>query len=95
MKDAKSDNRFREIGELVGDAMADLRDRPLRCFIDEGSIGFRDGAGYDIPLTKCDTYEKIIAWQLQLSTKQWMTLDLLMQFTLIACDHHELPIAKI
>jgi hypothetical protein len=56
---------------------------------------FRDGAGYDIPLAHCNTYEEILGWQLQLSTKQWMTLDLLMQFTIIACHHHQLTIARL
>ena len=86
------DERPSELGKLVSEAIADLRDRPNRCFIDEGYIVFRDGAGYDIPLAKCDTYDKIFGWQLQLSEKQWMTLDLLMQFTIIACENHQLPI---
>jgi hypothetical protein len=83
-----------ELGEIVEDVVSDLRDRPRRCFIEGGSIVFRDLAGYDIPLAQCNTYDKILGWQLQLSTKQEMTLDLLMQFTLMACDVHQLPIAR-
>ena len=84
----------RKVGEIMKDVVSDLRDRSRRCYIEGGSIVFRDGADYDIPLTQCNTYEKILGWQLQLSTKQWMTLDLLMQFTLMACDSHQLPVAR-
>jgi hypothetical protein len=91
----ESNSTPQRVGEILDDVIADLRDRPKRCFIEDGSIIFRDGKGYDIPLAQCDTYDKILAWQLQLSTKNWMTLELLMQFTLIACDYHHLSIPKI
>ena len=83
-----------KVGEIAESVLADLLDRPRRCFIEDGSIVFRDLEGYDIPLAQCNTYDKILGWQLQLSTKRGMTLDLLMQFTLMACDSHQLVIAR-
>lgn len=94
MKNAEDEDAPHKVGEIAKDVISDLLDRPHRCFIEEGSIVFRDLAGYDIPLAQCNTYDKILGWQLQLSPKHGMTLDLLMQFTLIACDYHKLPIAR-
>jgi hypothetical protein len=94
MKNADDEDSPHQVGEIAEDVLSDLLDRPQRCFVEDGFIVFRDLAGYDIPLSKCNTYDKILGWQLQLSPKQGMTLDLLMQFTLIACDYHKLPIAR-
>jgi hypothetical protein len=52
------------------------------CFIKEGSIVFRieDKEVYDVHLSKCDTYPKIIGWVIHLSEKTWMTSRLLFFF---------------
>lgn len=88
------------ISDLVAESLADLRERNQRCFIEEEFIVFKIDLGddsstkYEFPLSDCDTYEKVIGWQLHLSEKQWMTLDLLVQFTLIVCEHHNLSISR-
>jgi hypothetical protein len=94
MNNEEDNGGFSKIGDLVAEAITRLEDRPRRCFIEEGHIVFRDGAGYSIPLAACDSYDRILQWQLQLSEKQWMSLDLLMQFTLMVCDHHGLAIRR-
>ncbi|HEY5884664.1 MAG TPA: hypothetical protein VIT88_08250 [Pyrinomonadaceae bacterium] len=89
------DLKFHSLAEIGKEVLEDLRDRPNRCFIEDGFIVFRDGAGYSIALDRCNTYPKILGWQMQLSPKQWMSLDLLMQFTIIACEHHGLQISRV
>jgi hypothetical protein len=93
---AMQTHQLKKIGVLVSESIANLPKRAERCFVDGGFIVFRleDGTDYDIPLAQCDSYAKILAWQFHLSSKRWVTKDLLMQFTIIACDYHRLPIAR-
>ena len=77
-----------------------MKKRVEYCHIEDNAIVFRiditddQSTTYEVPLFKCDTHEKIIGWQCHLSEKNWMTLDLLIQFTLLACRHHGLAISS-
>jgi len=67
---------------------------PTLCYIEKDAIVFRieDLAFYDISLSQCDSYDKILGWQVLLSAKRWVDNDILFRFTTLACDHHKLPI---
>lgn len=62
------------------------------CRIKGSRIVFQVGeAGdYEIALSRCDTYEKIVSWAFTLSEKNWMTLSVLRHFIRLACSHHGL-----
>lgn len=62
------------------------------CRIESGYIVFKtDEVGeYEIALSRCDTYEKIVWWTFALSEKNWMTLPVLRHFIRLACSHHGL-----
>jgi len=49
-----------------------------------------DAGGYEIALSRCDTYEKIVWWTFHLAEKNWMTVPVLRHFIRIACAHHGL-----
>lgn len=74
-----------------------IQKRAENCFIQDGAVMFKvtETHTYEIPLADCDTYSRIIAWQLHLMEKNWITTDLLVSFTLHACDYHHLPISYL
>lgn len=45
---------------------------------------------YNIPLSECDTHERIIKWAWQLSEKNWASKEIVMTFIRVACTHHNL-----
>ena len=73
-------------------ALARVLELQSLCFIEKDAIVFKieDKAVYDISLAKCDTYDKIIGWQILLSDKGWVDRGLLVRFTEVACDYHGL-----
>ncbi|NJM55420.1 MAG: hypothetical protein HC841_05465 [Verrucomicrobiae bacterium] len=62
------------------------------CRIEHDAILFQsaDGLDYDIKLSRCDTYEKIVHWAVHLSAKKWITVPMLREFIRLACSHHGL-----
>ncbi len=77
--------------------LADLLKKRERCFIDGDFIvmKIRNDVLYEIALDSCNTHAKIIGWQMQLAAKRWATKERIMQFTLLACERHNLPIARL
>jgi hypothetical protein len=81
-------------------SMAELEDGYKRhvaelnrvCRIERGQIIFQTGGGgeYEIALSSCATYEKIVWWTFHLSEKKWMTVPVLRHFIRLACSHHGL-----
>jgi hypothetical protein len=49
---------------------------------------------YRIELSRCDTHEKILAWAVHLSEKNWMDMDVLMRFIYVACKENNLKITQ-
>lgn len=45
---------------------------------------------YNIPLSKCDSKEKILDWVLQLLEKNWVTKELVEEFIKTAMNAHKL-----
>ena len=62
------------------------------CRIDSGNIIFQTGEGgeYEIALSSCDTYQKIVWCAFHLSEKNWMTVPVLRHFIRLACSYHGL-----
>jgi len=62
------------------------------CRIDRNGIFFQTGEGgeYEIALSSCDTYQKIVWSAFYLSEKNWMTAPVLRNFIRLACSHHGL-----
>lgn len=48
--------------------------------VEDGFIVINVHYKYNIEISRCDTYEKIVGWVLQLSEKTWMTKDVLEHF---------------
>jgi len=45
---------------------------------------------YNINVQDCNSYEKILQWAWQLSTKNWATKEIIMAFIRVACSYHGL-----
>lgn len=59
-------------------------------YIEEGHIVINVHYEYNVPLDRCDTHEKILAWALHLTEKTWMTMDVLERFIRLAMAQHGL-----
>jgi len=80
--------------ELSDNFAERIKQQAESCFIEEEFIVFKfwEDNTYEVPLAECDSYKRILQWQLHLSEKQWITMETLIGFTILACDHHQLPI---
>jgi len=60
--------------------------------IDDACIVLATGdmSDYRIPLSKCNTHEKIVGWVDHLAAKRWITPLVIRQFIRAACGHHGL-----
>ncbi len=45
---------------------------------------------YSVPLSRCDTYEKILSWVYHLSEKTWVTTEVVNEFIKTALNEHGL-----
>jgi len=61
--------------------------------IDNGFIVIEQPAStqYEIPLSKCQSYESILSWVLHLDEKSWITREVLTEFTKQALNASDLP----
>lgn len=90
---------YRTMGEIGKEALEEAQSLAAQCFVEEEFIVFKiykdedDSPTYEVPLSECDTLAKIIGWQFHLGEKQWITSDLLLCFTHLACTHHNLSIS--
>ena len=50
---------------------------------------------YNIPLSRCNTHEKILGWAYHLTEKTWMSRDVLRYFIQVACHKSGLPIPQV
>ena len=60
--------------------------------VKEGHIVVNVHYEYNIPLTTCNTYEKILSWAFQLTEKTWMSTDIVRRFIVVACNESGLAI---
>jgi hypothetical protein len=67
--------------------------RKLACLQDGFIVIDPDHTEYNIELSRCDSYEKIIWWISHLSEKTWITVPMIEQFILLACHEHKLRAA--
>jgi len=58
--------------------------------IDDHIVIAKPGDEFSIPCAKCNTYEAIIGWVLQLTSNSWVTKDLIEKFIETALNHHNL-----
>jgi hypothetical protein len=94
VKKAKKTSKSRALTKRRQSVIERVMELPTLCYIEKDAIVFRieDLAFYDISLRQCDTYDKILGWQVLLSAKRWVDNDILFRFTTLACDYHNLPI---
>ncbi|WP_136799231.1 hypothetical protein [Desulfosediminicola ganghwensis] len=50
---------------------------------------------YDIEISSCNTYEKILGWAFHLSEKTWMTTDVLRYFIRVACQASDIKVPSV
>lgn len=80
---------------MVGDAIVFTRPGETRVKNDGGAIVFSHPGwlmDYWISLDRVDNAAKIFSWIVHLSRKDWMTPDLLCEFTAVALAAARLPI---
>jgi len=75
-------------------ATADF-DLSRKVYVDGSKIVLAEGGSYEISLARCNTYEKITRWSLHLAEKNWMTLEVLNRFILLAIKGNELEIPSM
>ena len=80
---------MKELGEEYFQNQQDLR---KACRLENEQIVFdvKERTEYKIPLSRCDTYQKIVSWTTHLLQKNWVTSDVLKRFIELACSHHRL-----
>ena len=85
-------NEIKSMAELGESYKRHIAEMDRLCRIDGRRIVFQiaEAGDYEIDLSRCDTYEKIVWWAFGLSEKTWMTLPVLRHFIRIACSHHGL-----
>ena len=85
-------SEIKSMAELEEGYIRHVAELDRSCRIDGGYIIFQTGddGDYEIELSRCDTYQKIVWWTCQLSSKNWMTLPVLERFIRLACSHHGL-----
>lgn len=85
-------SEIKSMAELEADYKRHVAELHRICHIDRGYIVFKigDDAEYEIALSRCDTYQKILWWTFHLTEKNWMTVPLLRHFIRLACSHHGL-----
>lgn len=54
-------------------------------------ISIPAGGTYEIPVSGCNEYVKILAWVIQLTDKTWVTKEILEEFMHAALDEQNLP----
>lgn len=91
----QEDNGGGHISDLIPEAIARLKDPHRLCYIDGDFVVFDTGDAepYEIPLAECSTYASILGWMCHMTEKQWIKPEALARFTLLACDHHGLPVS--
>ncbi|QDO82405.1 hypothetical protein FM037_03045 [Shewanella psychropiezotolerans] len=72
--------------DLVKSASDKLGKVAKQVFIEDGHIVINVCYEYNIPISDCNTPERIRSWVKQLSEKTWMTNKVMEQFIQIACD---------
>ena len=57
-------------------------------YLEDGFVILAVAYEYEIALSRCDTIEKILSWVTHLSSKKWMTIDVMSKFIRTACEYH-------
>lgn len=85
-------NEIKTIAELEADYKRHIAELDSLCRVDGDYIvfQFQESGDYEIALSRCNTYEKIVWWTFHLTEKNWMTLPVLRHFIRLACVHHGL-----
>ena len=83
------------IKQLVQESLARCADNAKLVRIEGNRITIRERPDdesevFDLELSRCDTYPKILSMVLHLAEKDWMTQRLTRLFILNACHHHRL-----
>lgn len=73
-----------------GCRLLDLLDR--QCYIKGDYIVLNVRFPYDIELSRCTTYKKIIHWAWHLGHKNWVYPALLSKFIELCCKYHNLEL---
>lgn len=78
---------------VPGKATQEYRERmSKRMHVDSDYIVITIADDYDIPLEKCNTYEGILSWVLQLSEKTWIEREDLRYFIKLACEANKISV---
>jgi hypothetical protein len=83
---------LKNMSELTDEYRQYREELDRACHINGDKIVFdvKGLTDYEIPLARCDTYEKIVSWTTHLAEKDWVTVDILRHFISLACSHHDL-----
>ena len=78
------------MAELEENYRRHLAEMDCVCCIEGSHIIFKpsDVGKFEIALSRCDTYEKVVWWTFHLTEKKWMTIPVLRHFIRLVCSHH-------
>lgn len=51
-----------------------------------------DDMEYEVPISECDTAEKLVNWIFHLTEKQWMTREIMREFVRRACNQSNIEL---
>ncbi len=75
-----------------GCRLLDKLDR--QCYIEGDCIVLNVRYPYDIELSRCITYKKILHWVCHLNRKNWMYPALSVKFIELCCEYHHLEMGE-
>lgn len=80
-----------KIGDLAEQVMAEEETLRRQIYVEDGHIVINISYEYNIPLSGCDTPERILHWVWHLTEKTWMTQEVSRRFIELACHENGLP----
>lgn len=85
---------IKKVDELWAEMVAHEERLAKQVYVKDNFIIIAVEYEYPIELARCDTHEKILAWVVQLSDKNWMDPEVLQRFVYLAAQKHGLKLEQ-
>ncbi|MCR9061645.1 MAG: hypothetical protein NXI02_30255 [Rhodobacteraceae bacterium] len=82
--------QLKSIDEIMAEAKEAEEELRENVKVEDGCIVINVRYPYEVDLDRCDTHEKILAWMLHLSGKNWATKEVLRRFANLAMSENNL-----
>jgi len=84
-----------EIDELHEKLFKKQEELDKSVYVSEHNVVINVTYEYNIELNRCDSLQKIVAWNLHLYEKTWMTLEIMERFVYVAAKANNLKLPHV